>query len=252
MKRHIAAVLASGAFAFAMTNAYADISAAVGAEEFHWHEYASPAIKETGLRWAGEITWTQSREPGWSFGYQLKGYVGNVDYEGATFFTNTPVNGTTHYRGMINEARLFYRLPNNPFNFMGALGWDTWDRELTSVQSEQWDIAYLRLGAEYNAAVKQGAIGSLGVKFPLVTRVNAHLQDSPFSLPNNPRIKPGRFPSLYATIGARIDPRWDLIVYYDSYWLKQSGTVDAGNGVGVFQPKTHMDVYGVKLQFTFL
>ena len=54
--------------------AHADWSASAGFESFKWKETTAPAVNESGLRWAFDVTWAQSRDPGLSAEYNLKFY----------------------------------------------------------------------------------------------------------------------------------------------------------------------------------
>ena len=233
--------------------ASADWGVGAGFESFRWKESTSPSVKETGLRWVLDLTWTQTREPGLSAGYNLKFYTGNVDYDGATLFTGVPISGETHYRGMTNELRSFYRMPENRVDVMLAAGWDRWKRELNSMQDEDWDVFYVRLGADINAGAKEGIFGSLGLKYPVWARENAHFGDLGASA--NPRLRPGKSLSLYGTLGYRVNPNWDVLAYYDSFRFKQSNTVAVpfpGGVIGTFfQPKSRMDLLGMKVQYNF-
>ena len=231
--------------------ASAEWGVGAGVENFTWKESTSPQVKETGLRWVLDLTWTQSRDPGLSAGYNLKLYTGNVDYDGALLFSGIPVSGETHYRGMTNEVRAFYRLPTN-WSVLLAGGWDRWKRELSAFQAEEWDVFYVRLGAEFNTATKQGVFGGLGVKYPAWTRENGNFGD--LGATNNPRITPGKDFSFYGTLGYRANQNWDVVAYYDSYRFKESSTVAVtfpGSIAGFFQPESRMDVFGMKVQYNF-
>src|SRR4051812_43822989 len=109
MKRGFAVALSTCAVVAAMSSARADISVSAGFENFEWKETTTPTVKEQGLRYAFDLTWSQTREPGPSAEYNLKLYTGNVDYTGATLGNNTPISGETHYRGFTNELRAIYR-----------------------------------------------------------------------------------------------------------------------------------------------
>lgn len=247
MKRVLAVAVAAISMSAAGT-ACADWAAGAGVESFRWKESTTPTVKETGLRWVLDLTWTQSRDPGLSAGYNLKFYQGNVDYDGATLFGGVPISGETHYSGLTNELRAFYRMPNN-FSGLLALGWDRWERKLSPFQKEDWDVAYVRLGGEFNTATKQGVFGSLGVKYPVWTRENGNFND--LGGTNNPRLRPGKDFSFYGTIAYRANMNWDVIAYYDSYRFKESNAV-AVPPLGTFlQPKSQMDVIGMKVQYNF-
>lgn len=250
MKRVVASALGAVALAAAGA-ASADWSVGGGFESFRWKESTSPAVKESGLRFTLDLTWQQSKDPGLSAAYNIKFYNGNVDYTGAFIGTSVPVSGETHYRGLVNEIQAIYRTPQN-VNFVLAAGWDRWNRELTATQEESWDVLYAKLGANFNAPARQGVFGSAGVKYPVYTRENAHLTAAGFD--QNPRLKPGKDFSFYATLGYRANPSWDVMAYYDSYRFKESNHVAVTSGGAlfeVFQPKSEMDVFGLKLQYNF-
>jgi len=260
MKRVLAVALA--AIGLSATGvASAEWSAGAGVEGFRWKESTIPEVKESGLRYTLDLTWTQSKEPGFSAGYNLKFYNGNVDYNGATLFGNTPLSGSTHYRGLINEVRAYYRLFLRPdlgaaprTDFVMALGWDRWERSFSgSFQNEDWDVVYLKLGADVNTSAKRGIFGGAGLKYPVWTQENANFTD--IGGVNNPHLRPGKGLSLYGNIGYRANEHWDVIAYYDSYRFKDSNAVavqlSAGGTLSAFQPKSNMDVFGMKVQYNF-
>lgn len=188
--------------------------------------------------------------------YRLKVYKGNVDYEGAFLFSGAPVSSRTHYWGMTNEIQGIYRTADRGFEFVGGLGWDSWERDLAPQQKEDYDIYYLRLGVNINSRTKQGFFGGGGAKFPIYTTEDAHLQS--IGADQNPRLHPGRDLSLYGELGYRINPKWDLIGYYDGFRFRESNRVSVtaralapGATFTVFQPQSRMDIVGVKIQYTF-
>jgi hypothetical protein len=250
MKRGLAVALGTCAL-MAAGSASAELSIGAGFEGFRWKESTSPTVKENGLRWVLDLTWSQSRAPGPSVAYNVKTYVGNVDYTGALLVSGTPISGETHYRGIQNEFQTHYRMTNG-FGFMLAFGWDHWRRELSQAQEEEWNILYARAGVAYEP-VRTGIIGSAGVKYPVHTRENARFNDLGFT--TNPHLRPGKDWSLYGTLGYRVNANWDILAYYDSFRFKQSNIVavvdGAGNSFGAFQPKSRQDQLGLKVQHTF-
>lgn len=251
MKRVFAAAIA--AISMSATAAWAEWSAGAGFESFRWKESTTPSVKESGLRWALDLTWNQSRDPGLSAGYNLKFVNGNVDYTGATLFGGVPVNAEVHYRGWTNEVRAYWRMPQNAVDIVLAAGWDRWERDFTdSATKEDWDVLYVKLGADVNAGTRQGFFGGVGIKYPAWTRENANFTDIGASA--NPRLRPGKEVSLYGNIGYRVNPQWDVIAYYESYRFKESNVVAVpfpGGTLGFFQPESRMDVFGMKIQHNF-
>jgi hypothetical protein len=248
MKRGLAVALGVCAVVAATRSAHADLSVGAGFENFRWKESTSPSVKESGLRWVLDLTWSQNtQQPGPSVAYNLKLYTGNVDYTGALLSSNAPISGETHYRGLQNELQAIYRTVGG-VNFVLAAGWDHWRRNLTAAQEETWDVLYAKLGAAMNAPAVSGPFGGAGVKYPVYTRENAHLTD--LGATSNPRLRPrGNF-SLYGTLGYRVNPGWDVMAYYDMYRFRQSNIVTVSNGT-VFQPKSRQDVLGLKVQHNF-
>lgn len=252
MKRTLALAFSTCALFGAMSGAQADWSVGAGFENFRWKESTTPEVKESGLRWALDLTWTQSKDPGLSAAYNGKFYVGNVDYTGSFLVSNVPISGETHYRGLQNELQSLYRMPQNALDFVLAAGWDHWVRDLSANQKETYDVLYARLGANVNATARQGPFASAGVKHPFYVRENGHFTDIGFS--QNPRLRPRGAFSFYGTIGYRVNPAWDVLAYYDSYRFRQSNTVLVSNATsvgGFVQPKSRQDVVGLKVQHNF-
>jgi hypothetical protein len=137
-------------------------------------------------------------------------------------------------------------------DFVGTVGLDLWERQLTSVQKEDYSIVFARLGVDYNTRATQGWFASGGVKKPLATAENAHLDDIGFD--QNPILRPGKDPSLYAQVGYRFNPHWSVLGYYDSYRFSQSSpepVTSGGTRFLVFQPESKMDLLGVRLVYSF-
>jgi hypothetical protein len=251
MKRTWALALTGCAIAMTAAAAHADISVGAGFENFEWKESTSPTVKESGLRWVLDLTWSQTNQPGASAQVNVKTYTGNVDYDGATLGTNTPISGETHYRGVQGEVRAIYRT-TNAFDFVLAGGWDHWRRDLTASQEEGWDVLYARAGVAYNQTVRTGVLAAAGIKFPVYAREDGHLTDIGFT--SNPRLRPRGDWSFYGTLGYRVSPGWDVMAYYDSYRFKKSNTVVVSDGTTlfeVFQPKSRQDTVGLKVQHNF-
>jgi hypothetical protein len=132
------------------------------------------------------------------------------------------------------------------------VGLDYWNRQLTDVQKEEWWVTFARLGGEYGTRARPGMFAGGGVKYPLYVVEDAHLNDIGFD--QNPKLHPGRAPSLYAEIGYRFDRQWTLSGYYDSYRFKQSpGERVTGGGASfiVFQPESKVDSFGLRLHLHF-
>jgi len=256
MKHALAVALAIGTLIVSAGNALAEWSASAGAEHMSWRESTTPSVSETGVRGVLGLNWIQNKEAGWLASYHLKFYTGNVDYDGANLLTGVPVNGSTHYWGYTNEIQAIYRTPNNPLEFVGGFGWDSWQRHLSPQQDEDYDVYYLRVGVNVNTRTKRGFFGTAGIKYPIHVNENANLMEIGFD--QNPRLHPKGEVAGSAELGYRFNANWDLIGYYDGWRFGQSNTAVVtanasfpGQSINVFQPQSKMDIYGVKLQYNF-
>ena len=236
--------------------AAAELSASVGVEYFTWKESTTPSVEETGPLLALGLAYTQEKDRGLLLAYRGRAYFGDVDYKGAGLFTGTPISGTTTYTGIANEGQLRWRahMPETPdyhVDYLLALGWDTWERKLGSVQKENYYVAYLRLGGEVAPGKGKGWTFGGGVKYPVYTREDAHLTDIGFD--SNPSLEPGRDVNLYGSFGYRFEEKFSVIAYYDGFEFKRSHsepvTSPATGPVAVFQPASSMSVIGLKLEY---
>lgn len=251
--RIYAAALAAATAFLVPATAWAGWSLSGDVEHFHWAESTSPSVTEDGFRFGVGGSWLPAKDSGWLLGWKGKLYWGSVDYDGATLFGNTPIQGTTRYTGAMNEFVAIFRPQSmDRLDFVGTVGLDLWERQLTSVQKEDYSIVFARLGVDYNTRASQGWFASGGVKKPLATAENAHLDDIGFD--QNPILRPGKDPSLYAQVGYRINPHWALLGYYDSYRFSRSSSepvTSGGTRFLVFQPESKMDLLGVRLIYSF-
>jgi len=236
--------------------ARAELTVYGGVEYFDWHESTTPSVQETGPLALGGLIWLQDRDRGLLFGYRGEIYAGSVNYDGANLFTGAPLQSTTQYLGMSNEAQLRYRIPagrTEHVDVMLSLGADIWNRQLSSDQNETWLVGYTRLGLELAPqAATAGWIASIGLKYPFYVHENAHLTDIGFD--QNPTLSPGGNVSGYVSFGYRFGGHWSVVGFYDSYRFLQSSTVQVTSGGAVFdvyQPKSSMDVVGVTVLYSF-
>ena len=234
-------------------------------ERFRWVESqpGSPNVTETGPIFGIGARFAQDLPAGWQFGWRGRLYFGSVDYNGSLLETGAPVNGTTEYKGIINEGQAVYRLPGNPYGLelVSGLILDYWNRQLSSFQSEQFWIGSLRLGVNADRRAPDSWFGGAGVKYPFYAHQNAHFPDIGYD--PNPALKPKGQISLYAEAGYRFRNQWSLTGYYDSYRFKESDPVTVrvnfagsafgppGTPVDFVQPATRVDSFGVRLQYSF-
>ena len=239
---------------------YAASSIGGSIEDYRWQETIdAPPLspQETGQRYAIHIKWNQDKERGVIMGYRGKFYAGQVHYDTFTQSTYTPVATTTQYSGAVHEGQMYYRFDNAALklDLVGGLGLDTWERSIANKgynQIEDFLIIYLRSGIHIDQPAERGFHGAGGLKYPVYTWEDAHLDNLGYT--SNPTLKPGKAVSLYGELGYRISKRWDITGYYDSWRFKRSDTVfttDGGNLVGIYQPESRMDAYGVTVQYLF-
>jgi hypothetical protein len=232
----------------------AELIVNAGIEYFYWKESTTPEVTETGPLGTIGLSWTQDVDSGVLFGYRGKVWWGSVAYEGSTLIGNTPLTGDTHYLGIDNEFQLRVRrtsIGGNRLDGVFGLGLDVWRRSLSSVQNEDWQVGYVRLGIESGAFDVGKWSVATGLKLPVWTREDAHLNDIGFD--SNPQLSPGKDLSAYANLGYRIAQRWQMVAYYDSFRFKRSDEVQAtliGTGPQtLFQPPSKMDVIGLRFEY---
>jgi hypothetical protein len=231
-----------------------ELSASLGLEYLHWEEDTTPTVTESGPLLALGLGYTQEKDSGLLFAYRGRAYLGEVDYDGAGLFTGTPIQGTTRYAGMANEGQLRWRTrtrQNYRADWLVALGMDFWERKLTSSQSEDYEIGYLRLGGEIDINEGKGWTAGAGVKYPFYTHEDAHLTNIGFD--SNPTLKPGPDVSLFAHLGYRFTDSVSIIAYYDGFRFKKSEEEAvshpvSGNGV-IYQPASDLTILGLRLEY---
>jgi hypothetical protein len=254
---HLFATVCALAAASLPSLSLAQVSLSGGVEYFRWEEDTSPTVTETGPLLNFGFNYFTPKTLGWVLGYRGKVWLGSVDYEGSTLFPpNTPVQSTTEYTGFSNELQIRYRVPaqsNRVSDLVLGLGYDAWERELSTVQREDFDVFYARVGFENQSGrAKSWSFGG-GLKYPFRIREDAHLDEVGFDA--NPELEPGAAVSFYAEIAYRVDPRWRLVGYYDGYRLTQSDPVQVNaispplGPVTLFQPESTMSVLGLKLEY---
>jgi hypothetical protein len=241
-------VLASGA-------ARAEWDLGIKAERFRWAEDTHPAVTETGPRFGLALGWTQDRETGWLAAWRSELYGGSVEYKGAQLFPpNDPVTSTTEYTGFITELQAIHRFTGGGAALIGGLGFDYWNRQLSSIQSEEWTVIFGRLGGELGNRARRGGgfFAGAGLKVPIYIAEDAHLDEIGFD--SNPTLHPKGALSLYAEVGYRFAEQWMLTGYYDSYRFKKSQEESVTSGGArflVFQPASKVDTFGLRLHVFF-
>ena len=253
--RRLAGLAALGLGAALPGTTLAEWSVSGDIEHFRWRETIAPSVAESGVRYGVGGQWLPAKDTGWLLGWKGRLYRGSVDYDGATLFGGAPLRSTTSYTGVLNEFLAVYRPGGTRFgalDIVTGLGFDVWERRLSARQNETYTVAFLRLGVDYGARAAGGWFGNGGVKQPIFVREYAHLRDNGFD--QNPILHPGRGASVYGQLGYRFSSRWSLAGYYDGYRFGRSRAEPAtlgGASFTVFQPKSRMEVLGLRLAFSF-
>lgn len=246
---------AVGVMMLALGAARAEWSFSGGVESFNWKEHTSPQVTEKGPLYTFGFSWMQIIERGIHAAYDGQLYGGRVDYKGAFLFSGGPLNSKTDINGLRNEFHLIYRQPLETvaLSFNGGLGWDFWNRDLGKGQEEDFSVLYLKTGVEVGPKIGRGFSAGGGVKFPFSIREDAHLTNIGFN--RNPILKPGKNPSIYARVKYRFSGPFRLTAYYDGFKLGESQkefVTSAFFGSGyVYQPKSDLDIFGLKLEYIF-
>ena len=247
-------VLIAAALLYLPRIAGAQLTLAAGFEFFSWEEDTTPAVTEDGVFLTLGVGYTQQAENGILLAYRGKLWTGTADYTGATLFENMPITGTTAYLGITNEVQARYRKQlkhSYRRDLLAGIGRDVWERELSSVQKETFEIVYARAGFEIDSASPKSWLFGLGLKYPVWVREDAHLTNIGFD--SNPELNPGGKVSVYGQVGYRFSQQWNLVGYVDGYRLTKSNEepvneIAKGYGpVTVFQPISEMLVIGIRL-----
>lgn len=246
----------------ATSSAQAAWDAGVGMEDHQWIEYPAGingTPKETGIRSALFVNWTQEGERGALFAWRAKLYGGTVNYDTFLISTGAPVSTKTDYGGAVNEGQLFYRddLGTYKLDYLGGLGLDFWRRSIRNTgfdQIEDYYILFMRAGLRLAKSRREaGFHGECGFKYPVSTKEDAHLGSIGFT--SNPFLYPKGEISGYAELGYRINARFDVVGYYDSWRFGRSADVMATDTAGatwlIHQPKSTMTASGIKLLVSF-
>jgi hypothetical protein len=238
--------------------AHAQLAVTAAVEYFQWIEDTSPIeVREQGPLFVLGLEYTQPKDKGWLFAYRGKVYGGSVEYDGALLSApSVPVTSNTTYFGVTNEVQLRYRLaPRRSYwlDLVGGAGYDFWERELSSVQTEDYQVAYLRLGLALDTASDRGWMLGAGLKYPVWTEEDAHFTD--FGYQQNPKLEPAGRVNPYVYAGFRFQSHLALFGYFDGYNFGDSDpvtvTTSAGGSTQFYQPASRQYNLGIGLQYLF-
>lgn len=233
-----------------------------GLENYRWVEYPenfNGQPRESGMRSALFVNWMQDGDSGFLLAWRAKLYGGTVNYDTYLISTGAPVSTKTDYSGAVSELQLNHRsdLGLYKLDFLGGLAADIWRRSIRNTggnQIEDYVILFARAGVRLATARSMpGVHGEMGVKYPFSTSENAHLDSMGYT--SNPSLSPKGAISAYAELGYRINARFDVVGYYDSWRFKRSDNVTVSDPSGlsywVWQPESNMDAMGIKLLVSF-
>ncbi len=232
-----------------------------GSEYFSWREYAgdSKLLEETGLRHFAGLEAESTPAANWVYGLRSRLYLGRVAYDGQTQ-SGTPHTTDTDYLGWMAELDFTHHFLTSTagphaWGITFSFGYDSWLRSLRDKGNvygydERYDVGYGRLGATYSGNHGWSVQG--GVKLPFYTSETVGLTRLGFD--SDPTLKPKPDYSLYASVSYRLNPRWNLGGYYDSYRFRQSDSelvTGGGSLYSVHQPKSQQDTLGFYLNYRF-
>lgn len=240
----------------------------LSAQSFTWKEFDSAGrqlLEERGPRFFVGATFDNSRRQGPGMLYSVNGkiYLGNVDYDGQTQ-SGIPATTDVNYFGLNIEAQGGYRFGRRiGADVFGGLGIDNWRRSIADGRTasgttvfgydEDYMILYGKAGVGFFHLLNGWSYAFQGgVKLPLVTYEYVNLGSGVY-------LEPGPRASAFANIqfdfGSRRNNRFGVALYYDSYRFSESDPellIDGGSAFLVVQPRSHMDVYGVRVNYYFM
>lgn len=166
-----------------------------------------------------------------------------------------PVSTQTGYNGMSHEGQLISRrhLGNYRLDYVGGLGWDSWQRSINMNQTADYSVWFLRTAFSLEQPMQgAGFHGEGGLKLPFRTGQDAPLMSTGYSSNLQPSLENGV--NLYAEVAYRSGKYWDIVGYYDSWHFKQADSVytPAGSNIySIVQPQSGMNTFGLKAMYSF-
>jgi hypothetical protein len=245
-----------------------------GPQSFRWREFGDTGerlLQEKGARFSIGAAFDNFRREGPGVLYSVNGklYLGRVNYDGQTqsaipALDGIPLSTDVDYFGVNIEALAGYRVGRRlGLDVFGGVGLDDWLRSIndgrtsTGLQvygyDEYYTIMYGKAGLGFFQLLNgwrymlQG-----GVKMPLYTNEYVNLGDG---VDLQPKPKPSAFANLQFDFGTERRKRFGVALYYDSYRFNESDpelVTDGFTTATVWQPRSHMDVYGLRLSYYFL
>lgn len=256
-----------------------------GLEYFHLQELntgGARLLAETGYRYVIRATLDSAGryDPVARLLYHLElaGYAGPVDYDGQSqsidpHQNNLPFSTTTHYQGVRAEAvggvRLTPETMSRSLDLIGGLGADTWRRQIDSGTTaagtavsgveEIYQVVYAKAGLGMSDLWSGRWHNYLQAGLKLPIKVNEDVNLRAVGYDRNLSLSPGNAYSGFAelTLEAPADGTCGnllLSLYYQGLRFDPSPSKLASRGntvVSVWQPETHIDVFGLQLGYRF-
>jgi hypothetical protein len=233
-------------------------------ESFTWKEFddsGARAVKESGPLFGIGLTYSHEFEDKLTFTPRGEIFFGSVDYDGQTQ-TGVPVTSTVGYFGFTLDGDLGMKFKvTQSFSLepFGGLGLRWWLRDINdgttatgavaNGYTEGWTTFYGRLGVRGGIDVSKRTMifFEAGVKLPFYNENTAYLSDA--GLGPDVTLHPGKQASFFAEAGTQIS-RVRASLFYDSLRFSKSAGVASGSFI-YWQPKSTMDIYGVKVGLVF-
>jgi len=239
-----------------------------GPQSFHWREFGDTGgrlLQEQGARFSVGAAFDNFRREDAGVLYSVNGklYLGSIDYDGQTQ-SGTPATTDVSYFGLNIELQGGYRIGRRiGLDVFGALGFDDWIRSIADGRAANGTTVY---GYEEYYTILYGKAGlgffqrldgwryflQGGVKMPLSTSEHVDLGSG---VDLQPGLKPSAFANFQFDFGSGRHNRFGAALYYDSYRFSKSDPellTEGGITYQVWQPRSHMDVYGLRLSYYFL
>ncbi len=221
-----------------------------------WKEFTTTRdIKESGIMVSLGYRGEKELDNRFLYRPQVEIFGGSADYQGKTR-AGEAAETTVRYYGISakgDAAVRFQPVPGVSIMPFAGLGGRVWLRDFqdsTSVSgmpvsgyTEGWVTVHGRLGLRAVAATTAAEIFfEGGVKLPWFNRTIIDLSEGEGG---TVRLEPGTRASLFAEIGVTTN-RFTGSLFYDSLRFSASDVIS-----GVFQPKSTMDLYGLKIGWRF-
>jgi hypothetical protein len=264
----ICSLLCSGSL-FTSPAAAGDYNVYLTADHFAWKEFGddgSRQLKESGTLYGVGFIYTDEFRNHLTVRPAVELFGGTVDYDGQTQ-SGIPLTTKVDYFGIKLGGDLGRRFRPGQSVFIepfAGLGVRAWVRDIndgtaangspTSDFRESWITVYAPVGLRGGVDISSGTqlFAEAGIKLPLYNENTAY--QSYAGLGSDITVHPGKRSSLFAEAGLKIK-RFKGSVFYDSMRFTKSNTVITTYGYFLYytnwQPKSALDLYGVKLGVEF-